>query len=121
PRRAGHGPSSDHGPRGAHGASHGHSPRRRHLGAHRVDRITIRGLEAFGHHGVLAHEREYGQRFVIDLDLEVDLSHAAASDDLADTIDYGGLTRDVADIVTADPVDLIEALAGRIAQRCLGD
>ena len=86
-----------------------------------MDRITVSGLEVFGHHGVLPHEREYGQRFSVDLVLEVDLAPAAASDDLNDTIDYGALSGDVAAIVAGDPVELIEALAGRIAVRCLED
>ena len=86
-----------------------------------MDRITVTGLEAFGHHGVLPHEREYGQRFSVDLVLELDLAPAAASDDLHDTIDYGRLSGDVAAIVAGEPVDLIESLAGRIAARCLDD
>ena len=85
------------------------------------DRITILGLQAFGHHGVLAHEREFGQRFVIDVLLTVDLEPAASSDDLTDTVDYGALSADIATIVAGDPVDLIETLAGRIADRCLQD
>lgn len=86
-----------------------------------MDRITVSGLEAFGHHGVLPHEREYGQRFAVDLVLDVDLAPAAGSDDLNDTIDYGALSGDVAAIVAGEPVQLIEALAGRIAVRCLED
>jgi 7,8-dihydroneopterin aldolase/epimerase/oxygenase len=86
-----------------------------------VDRITITGIEAFGHHGVLPHEREFGQRFVVDVSLGVDLSVAGASDDLADTVDYGRLSEDVAAIVAGPPADLIETVADRIAARCLED
>jgi len=86
-----------------------------------MDRIAITGLQAFGHHGVLDHEREYGQPFVVDVVLWLDLAGAAASDDLADTVDYGTLSADVAAIVTGPPADLIETVAGRIAQRCLDD
>lgn len=85
------------------------------------DRITIVGLQAFGHHGVLAHEREFGQRFVIDVALTLDLARAASSDDLTDTVDYGTLSADIDAIVAGEPVDLIETLAGRIADRCLQD
>ena len=85
------------------------------------DRITLTGIEVFGHHGVLAHERELGQRFVVDVVLELDLSAAAASDDLADTVHYGELAGDVAAIVAGEPVELIESLAGRVADRCLAD
>jgi 7,8-dihydroneopterin aldolase/epimerase/oxygenase len=86
-----------------------------------VDRITLTGIEVFAHHGVLAHEREFGQPFVVYLVLEVDLAPAAASDLLSDTIDYGSLAGDVADLVAGEPVDLLESLAGRIADRCLVD
>lgn len=85
------------------------------------DRIAIVGLQSFGHHGVLAHERAFGQRFVVDVHLAVDLAPAASSDDLTDTIDYGALSADIDAIVAGDPVDLIETLAGRIADRCLQD
>ncbi len=84
-----------------------------------MDHITIRGIEAFGHHGVLAHEREYGQRFVVDVDLGVDLTAAGASDDLTDTVDYGAISGEVAAEVAGEPCALIEALAERIAARCL--
>ena len=86
-----------------------------------MDRITIAGIQAFGHHGVLDHEREHGQRFLVDLHLDVDLSLAAVSDRLDDTIDYGELTGAVAELVAGEPVALIEALAGRIADRALED
>lgn len=84
-----------------------------------MDRITITGVEAFGHHGVLPHEREFGQRFVVDVVLEVDLAAASVSDDLADTVDYGRISGEVVAIVAGDPADLIETVAGRIATRCL--
>lgn len=86
-----------------------------------MDRIELLGVEAFGHHGVLPHEREFGQRFVVDVALGLDLHTAAASDDLADTVDYGQLAADVAAIVQGDPVDLIETVAGRIVERCFQD
>jgi 7,8-dihydroneopterin aldolase/epimerase/oxygenase len=86
-----------------------------------VDRISVTGIEVFAHHGVLAHERELGQRFVVDLVLELDLSAASASDALSETIDYGRLTGDVAEIVAGEPADLLEVVAGRVAERCLQD
>jgi 7,8-dihydroneopterin aldolase/epimerase/oxygenase len=84
-----------------------------------VDRITLTGIEVFGHHGVLAHGREHGQRFTVGLVLELDLAAAAASDDLEDTVDYGELARRVAGIVAGEPADLIETVAERVAEACL--
>ena len=86
-----------------------------------MDRITLTGLEVFAHHGVLAHERELGQRFVVDVALELDLAPAAASDDVADTVDYGTLAADVHALVAGPPADLIETVADRVLTRCLAD
>lgn len=85
------------------------------------DRIEIRGLRVVGHHGVLAHERADGQLFVVDADLDVDLSAAAASDDLADTVDYGKLAERLAAEVRGTRFDLIEALAGHLADIAIED
>ena len=46
---------------------------------------------------------------------------AAASDDLADTLNYGELARAAAAIVAGPPADLIETVAGRIADAVLTD
>ena len=84
-----------------------------------ADRIELRGIEAFGHHGVLPHEQELGQTFIVDVALELDLAPAGASDDLADTVDYGALSGDLAAVVTDERYDLIERLATRLAEVCL--
>ena len=86
-----------------------------------LDELSVVGIECWGHHGVFDHERRDGQRFVIDLTLGVDVTPAAASDDLRDTIDYGSLVAEVAAAVQGEPVDLIETLATRIADVCLLD
>jgi dihydroneopterin aldolase len=51
----------------------------------------------------------------------IDLAPAAASDDLADTLDYGALARRATDVVSGEPCDLIETVAGRIAEDVMGD
>ncbi|MGH3333915.1 MAG: dihydroneopterin aldolase [Nocardioidaceae bacterium] len=86
-----------------------------------VDRLAVRGIEAFGHHGVLDFERREGQVFKVDLVLGVDTRPAAGTDDLRDTVDYGSLVASVKQAVETDPVDLIETLAQRIADVCLDD
>lgn len=86
-----------------------------------TDRIAIRGLAARGRHGVFDLERRDGQDFSVDLVLWVSTRAAAASDDLADTVDYGTLGVDVAALVSGEPVQLIETLAERVADRCLAD
>jgi dihydroneopterin aldolase len=86
-----------------------------------VDRVALRGITGFGHHGVFPAERETGQRFVVDVLLTLDLGPAASNDDLQQTVDYGVLAQSVVADIERDPLDLIEALALRIADRCLGD
>jgi 7,8-dihydroneopterin aldolase/epimerase/oxygenase len=85
------------------------------------DRIVLRGLRAFGHHGVLAHEQTYGQTFTVDAELELDLTAAGASDALTDTVDYGALSAQLAAVVTGERFDLIERLATRLTEVCLVD
>jgi dihydroneopterin aldolase len=87
----------------------------------RVDRLAVRGIEAFAHHGVFDFERKDGQRFSVDLVLGLDTRAAAASDDLRDTVDYGSLVMGVKNAIESDPVDLVETLAQRIADICLTD
>jgi 7,8-dihydroneopterin aldolase/epimerase/oxygenase len=83
------------------------------------DRIRLTGIAAYGHHGVYDSERRQGQRFVVDVSCSLDLSSAATTDDLGKTIDYGALAQAVAADVERDPLNLIEALADRIALTCL--
>jgi dihydroneopterin aldolase len=85
------------------------------------DRVELRGLRVRGHHGVFDFERRDGQDFVVDLTVWLDLAPAAASDDLADTLHYGELAQRVAAIVGGPPADLIETVAGRIADEVLTD
>ena len=86
-----------------------------------TDRIEVRGLRVHGRHGVLPEERRDGQEFVIDVALEVDVATAGGSDDLADTVDYAGLSDRLAAVVAGEPVALIETLAERLAEVCLAD
>jgi 7,8-dihydroneopterin aldolase/epimerase/oxygenase len=86
-----------------------------------TDRIELRGLTVRGHHGVFAHERRDGQDFVVDITVWIDLAVAAASDDLADTLDYGTLAQRAADVVAGPPRDLVETVAAEIAEDVMTD
>ena len=83
------------------------------------DVITLTGLRAIGYHGVFDFERREGQEFAVDLVVGLDMRPAARSDDVADTVDYGSLASDVVAIITGEPLNLIEALAERIADAVL--
>jgi dihydroneopterin aldolase len=80
------------------------------------DLIRLRGLEVFAHHGVLAEERQIGQRFIIDVDLAVDLVLAGESDALDKTVDYGALTERVGEVVASERWNLIERVAQRVVE-----
>jgi dihydroneopterin aldolase len=86
-----------------------------------ADRITLRGLTVRGHHGVYESERRDGQDFVVDVELEIDTSAAASSDDVGDTVHYGELASALAEVIGGEPVNLIETLAHRLVDVCLGD
>jgi dihydroneopterin aldolase len=85
------------------------------------DRILIRNLRVFGHHGVLPEEAERGQVFVLDLDLALDLEPAGRSDELERTVDYGGLAARVAELVAGKRRRLLEAVASDVADLVLAD
>ena len=86
-----------------------------------ADRIELRGLTVRGHHGVFDHERADGQEFVVDITVWIDLADAAASDALADTYDYGVLVERAAAIVAGPARNLIETVAGEIAEDVMHD
>lgn len=83
------------------------------------DIIFIKGLLIHARHGVMEHEAEVGQRFVIDLELDTDLSASSRSDRLADTVSYS----DVVETATAAFKDtnyrLLERAAGAVADAIL--
>lgn len=85
------------------------------------DRISLCGLRVRGRHGVFEHERRDGQEFVVDAVLEVSTAAAAASDALADTVDYGELAQRLAAVVAGEPMQLLERLAALLADACLAD
>ena len=79
------------------------------------DQINITGIKAFGYHGVLPHEAIEGQEFIVDLLINLDLQAASRSDQLTDTVNYADLAQIVHENIVGERVQLIERLAGRIA------
>jgi dihydroneopterin aldolase len=85
----------------------------------RPDLIELRGLRIMAVIGALPEELDRAQPLDIDLDLAVDLSIAGASDELADTVDYGAVCDAVAAVVAEGWVRLLERLAERMAAAVL--
>lgn len=84
-----------------------------------ADRIELKGLKVRGHHGVFDYEKRDGQDFSCDVTLWSDFTAAAASDDLADTVDYGAVAQIAHDILAGPSRDLIETVAVDIAEALL--
>lgn len=83
------------------------------------DQIVLTGIHGFGYHGLFEQERKDGQDFFVDLTLLVDLRLASTSDSITDTVNYAEITELVVEEIISNPVNLIEKLAGRIADRVL--
>lgn len=83
------------------------------------DRIEIRDLRVLGVHGILPQEREQAQPFSLDIVAWVDMAEAQRSDALGDTVDYGTLVQVAAEVVAGRSFQLLEALAGRLADALL--
>ncbi|GAA1487061.1 2-amino-4-hydroxy-6-hydroxymethyldihydropteridine diphosphokinase [Brachybacterium fresconis] len=85
----------------------------------RLDRIEVTGIRAWGHHGVLAAEKELGQQFVVDVTLHLWTAPAGRTDALSRTVDYAEVAAAVAEEIGGGPHDLVETLAESIATRIL--
>jgi dihydroneopterin aldolase len=83
------------------------------------DRIEIRDLRVVGVHGVLPEEQERAQPFSLDIVAWIDMAAAQRSDSLTDTVDYGVLAQVAAEVVGQRSFQLLEALAGRLADALL--
>lgn len=83
------------------------------------DKIILKNMIFYGHHGVLAAEKELGQRFQVTVIVFCNLRPAADSDLLGESLDYAQIYREVQKIVEGRPFNLLEALAEAIAARLL--
>lgn len=76
--------------------------------------IHVADLCLFGRHGVHAHEKENGQEFVYDV--ELDVGERGTSDRIEDAVDYREVTRVVQEVNNAGSYDLLEALATAVVE-----
>ena len=79
--------------------------------------VELRGLRVFGRHGVHPEEKEQGQDFVFDVELEV--GDRGVSDRLEDAVDYDAVARAVQEVSDAQAYNLLEALATAVADELL--
>ncbi len=83
------------------------------------DKIFLRGLEVECIIGFIEWERRIKQRIQIDLELPVDCTKAARSDDVIDTLDYKSVAKRVIGFVEASEFMLVETMAHRMAMLLL--
>ena len=86
-----------------------------------TDVIQLRGLRLLAICGALPEEQDRAQPFDFDIDVQVDLAPAGASDDLGDTVDYGALCARIEDVVTHGRFVLLERMAQVVAELVLSD
>lgn len=83
------------------------------------DRLLLEDVRFYGHHGASKAEQAVGIWFSVDAELWLDLTAATVSDELGATVDYGAVARRIVQVGTQGRVNLIERLAGAVAQALL--
>jgi 7,8-dihydroneopterin aldolase/epimerase/oxygenase len=86
-----------------------------------MDTVSIRDLRVSAVIGVLDWERETEQTLVFAVDMPADAAKAAATDDIADALDYSAVAQTVRSVVTRGEFQLIETAAERVARQLLAD
>lgn len=86
-----------------------------------VDTIELRELRVMAYCGILPEETDRRQPFAIDVDVDLDLSEAASSDDINATIDYGRLVQSIDELALSQRYGLLERFASDIATVVLED
>ena len=86
-----------------------------------LDKIIIKEIEFIGHCGITEEERIVGQRLSADIELSIDITPAANSDRIQDSIDYVGVCHKMVSIGSEEHCNLLETLAERMAREILSN
>ncbi len=86
-----------------------------------TDYVSIRDLSVPAVIGVHDWEREVEQTLIVSVDMAADVRRAAATDDLADALDYSAVATTIAAVVREGKFRLIETAAERVAERLLAN
>ena len=81
-----------------------------------MDKIYVQDLEVFANHGVFEEEKRLGQKFLISMELSLNLREAAAQNDLKKSVHYGQLCLQVEKLFKETSYDLIETVAEKVAE-----
>lgn len=82
-----------------------------------VDQLRIKDLEIYAYHGVFSAEKELGQRFVLDVCVDYEMTKSARTGDLTASIHYGILAEQLTNWVQAEKIDLIETVAFQLVEK----
>lgn len=84
-----------------------------------MDKIYLKDVEIFANHGVFGEEKRLGQKFILSLELSVDLSKAAKNFDLNASVHYGELCHGIEREFQKESYDLVETAAEKVAEYTL--
>lgn len=84
-----------------------------------MDKIYVNGMAFYGYHGVFPEENKLGQRFYVDVILELDLGKAGKTDNLTYTVNYADIYNICQKVVEGEVCKLVETVAEKIAQNIL--
>ncbi|GAB2908845.1 dihydroneopterin aldolase [Rheinheimera gaetbuli] len=86
-----------------------------------MDTIFIKQLQVDTVIGVYDWEKNIQQRLLLDIELKTDIRQAAAEDNIGQTLDYAVIAQRVTQLITAQPLELIETVAENVAKLLLSD
>ncbi|HZG71740.1 MAG TPA: dihydroneopterin aldolase [Chondromyces sp.] len=81
----------------------------------KVDRIYVNGMEFYGYHGVFPEENKLGQRFRVDVTLELSLRQAGQTDELKYSVNYADIYQVCKEVTEGRKYKLVESIAEEIA------
>lgn len=84
-----------------------------------MDKIYLKNVEIFANHGVFNEEKTLGQKFILDLELKLDLEEAGKTGNLTKSVHYGELCHGIEKEFTKESYDLIETSAEKVAEYTL--
>ena len=83
--------------------------------------MYIKDLELFGYHGVFEEEKKLGQKFILSLEIDLDLKSAGRTGDLTKSVHYGELCEKVEKEFVRKSYELIETVALNLADFILNE
>ena len=80
-----------------------------------MDKIYLKDIEIFANHGVFSQEKDLGQKFILSIELSLDIKEPATTCDLTKSVHYGELCHKVIDVFKEESLDLIESVVNKVA------